>query len=77
VNSARALSRIAVISALVAALGLAGCGRKGGLDPPPETAAVVAVPLEGEPPPAIGPDGQPVAPKASQRRWTPLDWLVN
>ena len=29
------LVRIAVIGALVAALGLAGCGRKGGLDPPP------------------------------------------
>ena len=29
------LARIAAIGALVAALGLAGCGRKGGLDPPP------------------------------------------
>src|SRR5713101_7406850 len=33
-------ARIAAICALVAALGLAGCGRKGGLDPPP-TASVV------------------------------------
>jgi len=29
------IARIAAVGALVAALGLAGCGRKGGLDPPP------------------------------------------
>lgn len=34
------LTRLAVIGALVAALGLAGCGRKGPLDPPPGAAAV-------------------------------------
>ena len=40
------LVRIAVIGALVAALGLAGCGRKGGLDPPPGVdAAVVGLPV--------------------------------
>ncbi|HEX4827089.1 MAG TPA: lipoprotein, partial [Xanthobacteraceae bacterium] len=33
------LARIAAIGALVAALGLAGCGRKGGLDPPPGATA--------------------------------------
>ena len=36
------LVRIAVIGALVAALGLAGCGRKGGLDPPPGATAAAA-----------------------------------
>ena len=31
----RSLLRLAAFAALAAALGLAGCGRKGGLDPPP------------------------------------------
>jgi predicted small lipoprotein YifL len=34
----RPLSRLAVVAALVAVLGLAGCGRKGPLDPPPGAA---------------------------------------
>jgi predicted small lipoprotein YifL len=38
------LARLALAAALVAALGLAGCGRKGALDPPPGAAA------EGPPP---------------------------
>lgn len=71
------LVRIAAIGALVAAFSLAGCGRKGGLDPPPGA----AVTDQGGVPPAaggpqIGPDGKPVAPKGSQQR-TPLDWLLN
>lgn len=37
--STRALHRLAVIGALVAALGISACGRKGALDPPP--AAVI------------------------------------
>ncbi len=36
---ARPVSRLALIGALVAAFGLAGCGRKGALDPPPSAAA--------------------------------------
>jgi predicted small lipoprotein YifL len=35
----RPFLRLAVIGALAAALGLAGCGRKGPLDPPPAAAA--------------------------------------
>jgi predicted small lipoprotein YifL len=35
----RPLARLALAGALVAALGLAGCGRKGPLDPPPGAAA--------------------------------------
>jgi predicted small lipoprotein YifL len=34
-ESRRLLPRLAVFAALVAALALAGCGRKGPLDPPP------------------------------------------
>jgi predicted small lipoprotein YifL len=64
------LARLAVVGALAAALGLAACGRKGPLDPPPLAA--------GEPAPAaqppraggatIGPDGQPIAARGPQRR---------
>jgi len=35
----RPLTRLAMIGALVAALGLAACGRKGPLDPPPGAAS--------------------------------------
>jgi predicted small lipoprotein YifL len=68
----RILARIAVIGALVAALGLAGCGRKGGLDPPP----VAGVAVDPNAPPAVGPDGRPVAPQG-QKRPIFLDWLID
>jgi predicted small lipoprotein YifL len=35
--SDRRIARLAVAAALAAALGLAGCGRKGGLDAPPSS----------------------------------------
>jgi predicted small lipoprotein YifL len=76
--SDRRLVRIAVIGALAAALGLAGCGRKGGLDPPPG-ASVVDQGAPGAPPPGpagIGPDGRPLAPPPPKRT-TPIDWLLN
>jgi predicted small lipoprotein YifL len=76
-SSDRILSRIAVVGALVAALGLAGCGRKGGLDPPPGAAAAIDEPTAaGSPPPGIGPDGRPVAPRGPQRP-TPIDFLLD
>ena len=46
--------RLATIGALIAALGLAGCGRKGPLEPPPAALA---------PGPAVA-DGPPSAPTA-------------
>ena len=46
IPSTRAFHRLAVIGALVAALGISACGRKGMLDPPP--AAVI----ETDPAPA-------------------------
>ena len=74
------LARIAAIGALVAALGLAGCGRKGGLDPPP-AAAVADQNGTSQPPPgtAVGPDGRTVAvaPPQGPPRRTYLDWLLN
>ena len=82
--SDRNFARIAVIGALVAALGLAGCGRKGGLDPPPD--ASIPEPSAGAQPgpgpgpvagPAVGPDGKALAPAQGPRRSTPIDWLLN
>jgi predicted small lipoprotein YifL len=86
------LPRLAVIGALALALGLAACGRKGPLDPPPG-ASLEGVPQaqtsemssNGAPPiggatidgnPGVGPDGQPQAPKGPQKR-IPLDVLLN
>ena len=78
--SCQTLTRIAVIGALVAALGLAGCGRKGGLDPPPAAAvadpAVVAQPGLG-PSPEVVPDGRALAPAQGPQRRTPIDFLLN
>ncbi len=72
------LLRIAAIGALAAALGLAGCGRKSGLDPPP-TAAVSDPTAEAQPaaPPAIGPDGKPIAPATGRKKWLPIDVLLD
>jgi len=77
------LVRIAAIGALVAALGLAGCGRKGGLDPPPGASivdpAVAAAPGPGlgpGPAPEVMPDGRPLAPPPP-RRGTPIDFLID
>jgi predicted small lipoprotein YifL len=36
--STRAIHRLAVIGALIAALGISACGRKGALEPPPSAA---------------------------------------
>jgi predicted small lipoprotein YifL len=71
------LVRIAVIGALVAALGLAGCGRKGGLDPPPGATAAAdqAAPPPGAAPPA-SPDALPPPVQPLPRR-TPIDWLID
>jgi len=70
--------------ALILALGVAGCGRKGGLDPPPAAGiAATAQPDDGL---AGGPGPQPGDPAVvraePQRPASPgspffLDWLVN
>ena len=67
------LLRLALIGALVASLGLAACGRKGPLDPPPGAS------LAGDAkygPPVLGPDGKPLAPAGPNKR-IPLDVLLN
>jgi predicted small lipoprotein YifL len=73
--SDRILPRVAVIGVLVAALGLAGCGRKGGLDAPP--ASVVQEPV-APPEPGVAPDTRPaLAPPPATKRRTPIDWLID
>ena len=70
------LVRIAVIGALVVALGLAGCGRKGGLDPPPGATAAAD---QGAPPGAAPPTSADALPPPVQPlpRRTPIDWLID
>jgi predicted small lipoprotein YifL len=48
----RPFLRLAVVGALAAALGLAGCGRKGPLDLPPAAAAPAGQPQATQSPPA-------------------------
>jgi predicted small lipoprotein YifL len=71
------LARIAAIGALIAALGLAGCGRKSGLDPPPGATAADTSVSRPDLEPAIGPDGRVIAPQQGPKRSTPIDWLLN
>ena len=74
--SRKGMVRVCAVT-LLAALALAGCGRKGGLDLPP--AASVAAPAAA---PAsqsgqrLGPDGRPL-PAPPPPRHTPLDWLID
>ena len=79
-SSNRALARMAVTGALIAALGLAGCGRKSGLDLPPSAAVSdpgpAADPNDPKQVSGVGPDGKAVAPKTGPNRPTILDWLV-
>ena len=69
--------RLAVVGALVAALGLGACGRKAGLDPPPATAAVpdgtIVVPATA----GVDSDGKPIAPATGPKRRIFLDWLLD
>ncbi|HET7381587.1 MAG TPA: lipoprotein [Pseudolabrys sp.] len=77
----RPFLRISLIGALVAALGLAACGRKGPLDPPPgaslagEQATTAGGKTEPDRP-VLGPDGKPIASGNTNKR-IPLDVLLN
>ena len=77
VSSGLRFARIAAIGALVAALGLAGCGRKAGLDPPPGATAAETSPSRPDLEPAIGPDGKVIAAPQGPKRSTFIDWLLN
>ena len=83
---------LAVIGMFAAALTLAGCGRKGPLDPPPsENAPVPAKRASSSPslnplatrekrtttPAAFDADGRPVAPANAPKKHLPMDWLID
>jgi predicted small lipoprotein YifL len=73
----RCFAGFAALAALAAALGLAGCGRKSGLDAPP-MAAAGDLQTGGQPGPASTPAaaGKPGSPPAEKRK-TFLDWLID
>src|SRR5262249_58317281 len=56
------LARIAAIGVLIAALRLAGCGRKGGLQSPPGATPAATRPSRADLEPAIGPHGKGIPP---------------
>jgi predicted small lipoprotein YifL len=70
----RAATLCVLAGTFLCALTLAGCGRKGGLDPPPVTSAV---PVQPAPEPEGSPAGQLPPPVQPTRKSTWLDWLVN
>jgi len=86
----RRLARGAMIAALAAAFALAGCGRKGPLDPPPSAALVEPAPGDQ---PSLGDANDPnmpgflrapatrtappPAPVAPEKRNFLLDFLIN
>ncbi len=90
--SDRPFLRFALIGLAVAALGLAACGRKGDLDPPPGASLAgeqsntpgplsnpVAAPIGGrakDGDQGVRADGQPLAPKGPKKQ-IPLDVLLN
>jgi hypothetical protein len=68
--------RLAALGALVCALGLAGCGRKGGLDPPPGAQAIGEPPVGTAAEPRTASDERPLPPDVPRRR-TPIDFLLD
>lgn len=90
--SDRRFLRLALIGVAAASLGLAACGRKGPLDPPPGASLVGEpqanlpglasskglTPIGGQDTnyPGVGADGQPMAPRGPNKR-IPLDVLLN
>jgi predicted small lipoprotein YifL len=90
--SDRPFFRLALIGALVASLGLAACGRKGPLDPPPGASLAgeqsntpnpmgnpIASPIGGQSKggdTALGPNGLPLSPQGPKKHIF-LDNLLN
>ncbi len=74
----RPFLRLAMIAALAAALGLAACGRKGPLDPPPgaSLAGDKSAAKNNGGPPVMSREGRPTAPPGPDKH-IPLDVLLN
>ena len=80
----RLLPRLAIFAALIAALALAGCGRKGPLDPPPGATSATGTQQTANTDSIRSPIGQPgnsqksqpPAPKAPNKAFV-LDPLLN
>ena len=68
--------RLALIGALAAALGLAACGRKGPLDPPPSAALTNNPGASAKGKTVLYGHGQPHAPPGPKKS-IPLDVLLN
>ena len=82
-RSGPALLRLATLCLLASAFALAGCGRKGPLDPPPasiqspgDASQSGAVNPQAQGPIEYGPDGRPIAPKG-QKKKLPIDVLID
>jgi predicted small lipoprotein YifL len=86
-QASRHLYRVFTLSVLVAMILLAGCGRKGPLDPPPGTSSQAppanvqsdADDSSGQPaakPSDFGQDGRPIAPRGAKKR-LPGDVLID
>jgi len=75
-----ALTRLALIAALAAAVGLAGCGRKGPLERPPSASIAAPPAANGKPTKTANggfdADGKPIAATGKQKHIF-LDWLLN
>jgi predicted small lipoprotein YifL len=81
-------AHLAVIGVLAAAFALAGCGRKGALDPPPGATAEKPAKQQSTALNPIGSrektqdsggfdaDGKPVAPANAPKKRLPMDWLI-
>jgi predicted small lipoprotein YifL len=84
-------ARLAVIGALAAAFALAGCGRKGPLDPPPGAVNPQPLPAASQSqrglnplaareapaaPGAFDAEGRPIASRGVKRP-LPMDWLID
>jgi len=70
----RPLLRLTTIGAIAAALALAGCGRKGALDPPPGAASGNQATVGSQQ--VMGSKGNPRAPIGPDKH-IPLDNLLN
>jgi len=84
-RSARPIFRYAALGAIVAALALGACGRKGPLDLPPGNSQPAAQGQPGSGEAAgqkdsqmieYGPDGRMLAPRG-QKKKLPADWLID